>query len=75
MPIYNAMSFIEVFVTFMITWWMVFFLILPFGNVWDEPAQGMAASSPSNARLKLKFIISTIVTIIITLIVYYIMSK
>lgn len=72
------MSIIEIFVTFMMVWWLVFYFTLPFGNKWDaegETAIGLAKSSPRKANLKIKLIITTILTIIITAIAYMAMES
>jgi predicted secreted protein len=59
----------------MLCWWMVFYLTLPFGNKKEEnPMLGHAKSAPSNPRVKLKMIVASGVTTIITLIFYWYMS-
>ena len=69
------MSMIEIFVVYVITWLLVFFLALPFGNKWDESIEtGLASSSPRDAKLGIKAIITTIIAGIISLIVYYILA-
>ena len=69
------MSIIEIVVTFVLTWWLVFFLALPWGNQpEDNPMVGQASSAPKNPRIKLKIWVSTGITIIITLILYIVMG-
>lgn len=69
------MTVIEVFVTFVLTWWLVFFLALPWGN---EPpkksGKGHAKSAPAKPRIALKMQVTSVVTTIITLIVYIFMG-
>lgn len=70
------MSIIEIIGVFVIVWWLVIFFVLPFGNEYDEKTpDGLAKSSPKNAKLKQKAIITTVVSAIITLIVCLIMAS
>ena len=70
------MSIIELIGVFIVTWWMVIFFVLPFGNEYDEnPPDGLAKSSPKNSHLKKKSIVTTGISVIITLIVYLIMAS
>lgn len=69
------MSIIETIVFFMLCWWMVFYLTLPFGQKPDEnKIEGQAQSAPKNPLIKQKIIIASIITIIITLIFKWYMS-
>lgn len=52
---------------FVVTWWIVIFAVLPWGNN-DPPdtvEQGHATSAPAKPKLLLKFLVTTIVTAII----------
>jgi predicted secreted protein len=70
------MSTIEIIVFYVLCWWMVFYLALPFGNKKEEnPMLGHAKSAPKNPRVKLKMIIASILTSIITLIFYFVASS
>lgn len=70
------MSIIEFLGIFVITWWLVIFFVLPFGNEYDDNAPaGLARSAPKKANLKKKSIITTVISLIITLIVYVIMTS
>ena len=54
---------------------MVLYLTLPFGiKDEDNPIAGQAASAPKNARIKLKMLITTGITVIITLTFYIYMN-
>ena len=69
------MTILEIIGLFIITWWLVIFFVLPFGNEYDEnPPDGLAKSAPKNGNLKKKAIITTMVSLIITLIVYHILA-
>lgn len=46
---------------FFIIWWIVLFMVLPFGVSIDEnPQKGFATSAPKNPNLKKKFLMTTI---------------
>ena len=48
-------------------WWVVFFMVLPFGNqINSAPELGHADSAPSNPRLGLKITITSIIAIILS---------
>ena len=69
------MTIIQTIVFFIICWWMVFFLALPF-KVRDNENRitGQAASAPKNPYIKEKMVIASILTLIITLIFRYYVS-
>jgi predicted secreted protein len=47
-------------VTFVIVWWLVLFMVLPFGaSPPDEIEPGMAPSAPARPRMGLKVLITT----------------
>jgi predicted secreted protein len=65
------MHWFSVLVVFIITWWTVIFMILPFGvRVPDNPEAGHAPSAPLAPRIGKKMLITTIVSIVITSIIY-----
>jgi predicted secreted protein len=56
-----------------VVWWLVFFMILPIGITVDEQEKrqpGEASSAPSRSYIKAKFIIATIVSLLITAILF-----
>ncbi len=54
-------------IIFVITWWLVFFMTLPFGvRVPDEPEPGHAPSAPERPRVALKAAITTAIAVSIT---------
>lgn len=69
------MTFFSGFVTFMCIWWTAIFMVLPWGNN-PEPGEAQAAneffgkSAPANPRIKQKFMVTTVLSIVIWLIVY-----
>ncbi len=52
---------------FVVTWWIVIFAVLPWGNnnPPDQVEQGHATSAPAKPKLLLKFLVTTIVTVVI----------
>ena len=63
-------------IVYLLTFWTVLFLTLPWGNRANiQPEQGMAGSAPENPRIKQKFlitfIISTIIWLIISALIYF----
>jgi len=61
-------------VVFVITWWLVFFMALPFGaRPPEQPGEGHAASAPERPRLALKAVITTAVAIVVTVGIRYLL--
>ena len=55
-------------VVFIIVWWLVLFMVLPFGvRPPDEPEPGMADGAPVRPRLGVKMLVTTAIAIAITL--------
>lgn len=54
-------------VVFVIAWWLIFFMTLPFGaRPPDEPEAGHAASAPEKPRLVLKALVTTVLAALVT---------
>ena len=52
---------------FAVVWWLVLFLVLPFGaSPPDEVEPGMATSAPAKPRIGLKFLITTVIALVVT---------
>ena len=59
-------------VVFVIIWWCVFFMTLPFGvRTPDQPEKGHATSAPVNPRLWLKAGITTLVAAVLWAATYW----
>ena len=57
------------FVIFVILWWLILFLILPIGVKKEKSVKfGNDPGAPNNPMLKKKFLITTIIALILTLI-------
>lgn len=53
-------------------WWVVFFMILPFGaEVSRKPKLGHADSAPTKPRLGIKIIITSAIAIPLTMLIHY----
>ena len=58
-------------ITFIISWWMVFFMALPWGvRRQDDPEPGHEAGAPENPRLWLKVAVTTGIAVVITALVW-----
>ena len=54
-------------VTFVVSWWLIFFMALPFGAAPEaEPVRGHAESAPARPRLLLKAAITTVLAALAT---------
>jgi len=70
------MNWFSAAIVFVIVWWLVLFMVLPFGAAPpDEVEPGMANSAPSRPRLGLKFLLTTLIALAVTaLILWFIES-
>ena len=70
------MSWFSAAIVFVIVWWLILFMVLPFGAAPpDEVEPGMASSAPARPRLALKFLITTLIALAVTaLILWFIES-
>ncbi|QXK92262.1 DUF1467 family protein [Neoehrlichia mikurensis] len=63
---------VNVAVFFIVTWWIIFFIILPVKVKIDMNLKvGLASSGPTKAYLLTKVIITTVVTVILSVLYYY----
>ncbi|WP_119458620.1 DUF1467 family protein [Rhodospirillaceae bacterium SYSU D60014] len=61
---------------YLIIWWVVLFTVLPWGvRVPEEPEEGHASSAPENPRLWKKVLVTSVVSLLVWLLVYYIMES
>jgi len=71
------MGWFSSFVSFLVIWWIVFFMALPFGakslhEMGEESGPGHAQSAPIKPRLWLKAAIVTVIALVLWGIVFYI---
>ena len=60
-------------------WWIVFFSVLPFGiqsnkEIFKDSIEGSDPGAPKNPKILKKFLITTIITSILFIIIYYIVD-
>jgi predicted secreted protein len=69
------MGWVQLLVTFAVTWWLVLFMTLPFGAQPDErPQPGTVESAPARPRLLIKALITTVLAIVITALIAWIVE-
>lgn len=61
---------------YVIIWWLVVFMVLPWGvRPPDRPEPGHAPSAPDNPRLWRKAFITTVISAIVWLLVYFVITS
>jgi predicted secreted protein len=51
-------------ITFLVIWWLILFMVLPFGaSPPEDVKQGHAASAPAKPRMLIKLLITTLLAI------------
>ncbi|NQW01712.1 MAG: DUF1467 family protein [Rhodospirillales bacterium] len=69
------MSVGELFVVYFIVWWLVLFMVLPFGITRVDPTTllpGQDPGSPAKGRLILKMCITSAIALVLLVIYYYV---
>ena len=66
-------------IVYVCIWWIVFFSVLPVGiqsnkEVFREKIEGMDPGAPKNPRIGRKFLITTLITTIIFVVIYYLVE-
>jgi len=57
---------------FIIVWWLILFMVLPFGAAPpDEVEKGMATSAPAKPRLGIKLAITTALAVALTALIVW----
>jgi predicted secreted protein len=68
------MTFVSGTMVFFVIWWIVLFMVLPFGiHIEENPRKGFAPSAPKNPNLRKKFFITTVLTAFIWGIIQFVM--
>jgi predicted secreted protein len=63
-------------ITFVIVWWLVLFMVLPFGaHPPDDVEPGMAPSAPARPRMGLKIAITTAIAIALTALIVWLLQS
>ena len=66
-------------IIFVIIWWIIFFSVLPVGiqsnkEKFQEKIEGVDPGAPINPKIAKKFFITTIITSIIFIVIYYLVE-
>ena len=66
-------------IVYVMIWWIVFFSILPVGiksnkEVFRDSIEGIDPGAPKNPKIAKKFLITTIITSILFIMIYYIVD-
>ena len=70
------MDFVSGLVVFILLWWWVFLMSLPFGvKMPDEVESGHATSAPEKPMLRRKIAISTAIASVLFTIIYWIIAS
>jgi predicted secreted protein len=71
------MGFVSGVVVFIMIWWTVLFMVLPWGNrpPEEDVVEGQSMSAPSLPRLKLKFMITTGIAVLLWFVIAYMIES
>ena len=66
-------------IVYVLIWWVIFFSILPIGiqsnkEKFRENIEGVDTGAPNNPKIGKKFLITTIITSIIFIVIYYLVK-
>ena len=66
-------------IVYVLIWWIVFFSLLPVGiqsnkETFKEKIEGVDPGAPKNPKIALKFLITTLITSIIFVVIYYLVD-
>jgi predicted secreted protein len=70
------MNWLATGVVFVIVWWLVLFMVLPFGaSPPDEPEPGTAPSAPARPRMALKIAVTTAIAAVLTALILWLLQS
>lgn len=70
------MNWLSAGLIFVIVWWLVLFMVLPFGaRPPDEVEAGHADSAPANPRIPLKLLVTTLIAGALTAIAVWVIEN
>ena len=66
-------------IIYVMIWWIIFFSILPVGiqsnkEIFKESIEGADPGAPNNPKMAKKFLITTIITSILFIMIYYLVK-
>ena len=67
-------------IIYVMIWWIVFFSILPVGiqsnkEIFKDRIEGIDPGAPKNPKIAKKFLITTIITSILFIMIYYLVNN
>ena len=67
-------------IVYVMIWWVVFFSVLPVGiqskkEIFKDSIQGFDPGAPKNPKIAKKFLITTIITSIVFIVIYYLVNN
>ena len=67
-------------IIYVMIWWVVFFSILPIGiqpnkEIFKNSSEGFDPGAPKNPNIAKKFLITTIITSIVFIMIYYLVNN
>ena len=67
-------------IVYVMIWWVVFFSVLPFGiksnkEIFKNTIEGNDPGAPKNPKIAKKFLITTIITSILFIVIYYLVNN
>ena len=67
-------------IVYVLIWWIIFFSLLPVGiqskkEKFIEKIEGIDPGAPNNPKIARKFLITTIITSIIFIVIYYLVES
>ncbi len=67
-------------IVYVLIWWIIFFSLLPVGiqskkEKFIEKIEGIDPGAPNNPKIAKKFLITTIITSIIFIVIYYLVES
>ena len=63
-------------VVFAIVWWLILFMVLPFGAApRDDVEPGMATSAPAKPRMAVKLAITTVLAALVTALIVWLIDS
>jgi predicted secreted protein len=70
------MDWFQTMIVFAVVWWLILFMVLPFGAAPpDEVEPGMATSAPAKPRIGLKLAITTVLAMVVTALVAWLIDS
>ena len=67
-------------IVYVIIWWIIFFSVLPVGiqsnkDIFKDSIEGIDPGAPKNPKIGKKFLITTIITSILFIMIYYLVNN